>query len=412
MVAHHNLPEWPFKRITKMTAHPRGQWFKRINYKSYYFGAWANPDPKNAKATAALDKYMDLIKRMREAEANSQGLPTNPVVPTGDMTLGFVVNSYMDEKNAQVERGDLSARQFVEYRNLGTLILNTLGRQRLVTDLTPTDFTLLRTKLPGGPVRVGNAIVWCRSIFKWVTDNHGVVIKYGAQFDKPSRRSVRKSIKPKGIYTAESIKAILNKANDAVKAMILLGINAGFGQTDIATLQRNAVNFDKMTIELDRNKTGVRRIVPLWQETVDALKAYQRPHAAHPELFFVTHWGNPWMHEQIHRDADGAAKKVVRCDAVDLEFDKAQKAAGLPLHGFYLLRHTFRTVADDTGDLNAIRVIMGHAFPGMDEFYLHISSGGNRRLRRVADYVHDWLYGVSSIVVGQTAEDSGVTERV
>jgi len=98
------------------------------------------------------------------------------------------------------------------------------------------------------------------------------------------------------------------------------------------------------------------------------------------------------VHDEVHRDAAGFVKKTVRCDAVDLEFDKAQKDAGLQFRGFYVLRHTFRTIADTTGDLNAIRAIMGHAFPGMDEFYLHLHAGGIERLQKVVNHVHDWLY--------------------
>lgn len=406
MTDHHNRPVWPFNHITTMSLHPGGQWVKKIGGKVYYFGASANPDPANIKAKAALAKFLDLMQRIEKGE-DPQGAQPRPVVRAGELTLDHTVNAYMTEKHAQVERGELSARQFTEYRNLGKLILNTLGRQRTMADLTPTDFAALRAKLPGGPVRMGNEIVWCRSILGWATANHGIALRYGAQFDKPARRVVRKAVTIKELYTPTAIKLIMEKGTDAIKAMILLGINAGFGQTDIATLPSNVVDLDKGVIDYTRNKTGVRRIVPLWPETIGALKTYQRPQAAHPELYFVTRWGNPWVHDEVHRDVQGLVKKVVRCDAVDLEFDKAQKEAGLAIHGFYLLRHTFRTVADDTGDLNAIRVIMGQGFPGMDEFYLHINSGGIDRLRRVVDHVHDWLYGVSKTAGRRKAKKTG-----
>jgi len=392
MTTHDTRPVWPFNHITTMSLHPRGQWVKKINGKIRYFGASANPDPANAKAKAALAKFLDLMQQMERGDVDSQGAQPAPVVRPSELTLDETVNAYMTEKHGQVERGELSARQFTEYRSLGSLILKTLGKERTVTSLTPADFTKLRAKLPGGPVRMGNEIVWTRSILRWATDNHGVAIRYGTQFDKPARRVVRKAIKTKDLHTAADIKAILDKASDAVKAMILLAINGGFGQTDIATLPRKAVDMEKGIIDFDRNKTGIHRIVPLWSETVEALKSYKRPNTAHPELFFVTRWGNPWVHDEIHRDTQGRAKKTTRCDAVDVEFDKAQREAGLPIRGFYNLRHLFRTTADDTGDLNAIRAIMGHAFPGMDEFYLHINSGGIARLRRVVDRVHSWLY--------------------
>ncbi len=394
MPLNNTRPAWPFQHITTMSPHPGGQWVKKIGGKLRYFGAWSNPDPDNTKAKAAIEKYMSF---MRVTENGNRDLAQPiPVVRPEDLNLDTMVNSFMGEKHRDVEAGELSPRQFVEYRTLGNLILATLGMRRLVWDLLPADFSLLRSKLPGGPVRLGNQVVWARSFFKWASRNHGIAIRFGNQFDKPPRRIVRKAVKRKEIFSAAGIKSILAEAPPAMKAMILLGINAGFGQNTInATLLQATVDFNAAIIEFDRHKTGVRRVVPLWTETVKALKDYQRPNIAHPELYFVTSRGNPWVHERVHRDSHGIVKKTVRCSAVDLEFCNAQKRAKMPVRGFYLLRHTFRTIADTTGDLNAIRSIMGHAFPGMDEFYLHLKSGEVERLRRVVNHVHDWLYGTS-----------------
>ena len=384
-------PTWLFQHITTMSAHPGGQWVKKIGGKLRYFGAWANPDRDNARAKAAIAKYMAFMRATENGEQNL-AQPLQGVRPE-ELNLDTLVNGFMGEKHRSVETGELSPRQFAEYRKLGDLILATLGKQRLVRDLSPTHFAAIRSKLPGGPVRLGNEIVWVRSFFRWASDHHGVAVRFGNQFDKPPRRIVRKAVKRKEIFSPIEIKAILAMATPAMKAMILLGINAGFGQTDCATLPAVAIDWDKGVIEFDRHKTGIRRTVPLWPETVKALEDYVRPSVAHPELFFITRWGNPWVREEVHRDAHGIVKTTVRCDAVDLEFDKAQKAAGLAIRGFYLLRHTFRSVADPTGDLNAIRAIMGHAFPGMDEFYLHLHAGGHERLSRVTNHVRQWLFG-------------------
>jgi len=384
-------PAWPFQHITTMAAHPGGQWVKKIGGKIRYFGAWANPDPDNSKAKAAVDKYMAF---MRET-GNGQRERAQPVavVHPEELNLDTMVNLFMQEKHLAVERGDLGARQFVEYRTLGDLILSTFGKHRLARDLTPSDFGLLRPKLGGGPVRQGNEVVWARSFFRWASENYGIAVRFGNQFDKPPRRVVRKAAKRRVIFTPPEIHAILAHSTPALKAMILLGINGGFGQTDCSTLLREVVDFKNAMIEFDRHKTGVRRIVPLWPETVKALEEYKRLNTAHPELFFVTSKGYPWVHEEVHRDLNGIITKTVRCGALDLAFSSAQKKAGLVPHGFYLLRHTFRTIADATGDLNAIRSIMGHAFPGMDEFYVHLHSGGIERLVKVAAHVRTWLFG-------------------
>src|SRR5262249_3810103 len=59
--------------------------------------------------------------------------------------------------------------------------------------------------------------------------------------------------------------------------------------------------------------------------------------------------------------------------------------------GFYALRHTFRTVANESKDQPAVDFIMGHEIPHMSPG--HREAIGGARLKAVADYVHAWLFG-------------------
>jgi integrase len=58
--------------------------------------------------------------------------------------------------------------------------------------------------------------------------------------------------------------------------------------------------------------------------------------------------------------------------------------------GFYTLRHTFRTVADEACDQSAVDFCMGHEVPHVSAVYCETIS--DARLRAVADYVHGWLF--------------------
>jgi hypothetical protein len=147
---HDTRPVWPFKQHGKLTATRRGQWVKKIDRKVHTFGAWSIPDPGDEKAKAALARYLQFMRTRDEELDQSQP----EVLTPNDLTLSLAVNGYLTRRKEAVDRNELSPAQFVEYRNVGELILDKLGRATLVRDLTPAHFAKLRDALPGGPVRI------------------------------------------------------------------------------------------------------------------------------------------------------------------------------------------------------------------------------------------------------------------
>jgi integrase len=61
-----------------------------------------------------------------------------------------------------------------------------------------------------------------------------------------------------------------------LRAPILLGINGGLGNTDCATLLLSAIDLDLAVMDYARPKTAVQRVLPLWPETVAALREHRR----------------------------------------------------------------------------------------------------------------------------------------
>jgi integrase len=57
--------------------------------------------------------------------------------------------------------------------------------------------------------------------------------------------------------------------------------------------------------------------------------------------------------------------------------------------GFYWLRHTFLTIAEETKDFEAARAVMGHIDARVTGQYRSMVS--DERLIAVSDYVRDWL---------------------
>src|SRR5262249_33779108 len=69
--------------------------------------------------------------------------------------------------------------------------------------------------------------------------------------------------------------------------------------------------------------------------------------------------------------------------------------------GFYTLRHTFRTVADEAKDQPAADYIMGHESSHMSTVYRERIS--DERLKAVTDHVHRWLFGEQSAISSPSA---------
>ena len=179
--------------------------------------------------------------------------------------------------------------------------------------------------------------------------------------------------------------------------MILLGINCGFGQSDVAVLPINAVDLDGGWVNFPRVKTAMPRRIPLWHETVEALRAAiaDRPdprNDADAGLVFLTKFGKAWVRLKEKKDEKGNEKAGVVSDAVRLEFGKllaALKLKRLGL-GFYALRHTFRTVADGSKDQPAVDHVMGHSRTDMASIYRERID--DNRLEAVVKVVRAWLW--------------------
>ncbi|MGE0377506.1 MAG: tyrosine-type recombinase/integrase [Planctomycetaceae bacterium] len=378
--------------------HLSGKWAKTIRGKTYYFGTWHNPHGAESAYLAVAD---DLCAG-REPRANGSA---------GGTTMGDVCNQFMKAKRLRMEAGSLSPRTFAGYDAVCRLLIDTFGRNRLVTDLGPSNFTKLYGSLAKtyhGASSLGPRIVQVRSVFKFAFDADLIdkPVKYGPVFKTPSRTEVRKSTaRTKAehggrTFTAEEVRAMIDAAPTAqLKAMILLGINAAFGNTDIAELPLSAVDLKKGIIDFSRPKSGGPRKVVLWPETVKALNVVitTRPDATDPAdagLVFITRFGQRWVRFTLAESkAYGKVTMKPRSDdGVAKQVGKLLKAIGLKRHGlsYYSLRHTFRTVADETKDIPAVRLVMGHAGGSIDSVYRESIS--DERLQAVTDHVHSWLW--------------------
>jgi integrase len=159
--------------------------------------------------------------------------------------------------------------------------------------------------------------------------------------------------------------------------------------TDCGRLPLSALDLDRGLLDFPRPKTGVPRRACLWPETVQAIKEAlaKRPtpkKEEHAGLVFLTQRGDTWT------------KATTGCPVVK-ETSKLLRRLGINGRkglGFYTLRHSFRTIADEAKDQPTADYIMGHCSGHISEVYRERI--GNERLQAVAKHVHAWLYGTRS----------------
>jgi integrase len=358
-------------------AHACGRWAKKIRGQVHYFAPWGDPD-------AALAMYLeqrDALHAGRKPRETSAGAD-----------LRELCNRFLNSKQALVDHGELSPRSWDDYKGTCDEVIAALGKRRLLDDVDPDDFAALRNRLAKryGPVRLGNTIQRIRSLFKYGYES-GLLdrpMRFGADFKRPAKKVVRIQRARQGLklFTAGEVRRMVDAAGPPLRAMILLGINCGLGNSDVGNLPLGALDLDRGWVDYPRPKTGVARRCPLWPETTATLREAlaRRPEPEDPAdagLVFLTKRGLRWA-------------KVTRDNPVTKEAAKLLRRLGINGRkglGFYTLRHTFRTVADEAKDQPAADYIMGHEVASMSSVYRERIS--EDRLRAVADHVRGWLFG-------------------
>jgi integrase len=368
-------PDKPYPDFP-LFAHAAGVWAKKIKGKMYYFGPWDDPD-------GALKKYLE------EKEALHSG--RKPREAADGLTVRELANRFLNAKAAARDAGELTPRSWHDYKTACDLIVLHLGKTRLVTDLDPEDFAHLRSKMARNwsPVTLGNVIQRIRVIFNFALDD-GLIdrpVLYGQGFKRPTKKTLRVHRAKQGIklFTADEIRRLLDAAGTPMRAILLLGINCGFGNSDCGNLPLAALDLDNGWLDYPRPKTGINRRCPLWAETVTTLREAiaARPEAKdeeHAKLVFITKYGLPWAKDIADSPITKETRKLLDKLAIDGH------------RNFYTLRHTFRTIADEAKDQPAADYIMGHEVPHMSSVYRETIS--DERLKAVTDHVRRWLYGV------------------
>jgi integrase len=358
-------------------AHATKRWAKKIHGRMVYFGPWDDP-------AGALARYLE------QREALHSGTSTTCAEPKG-FTVCQLAIRFLTLKETDCDAGVLTSRTFKEYGDACKHVIKAFGRGRLVTDLRPDDFEKLRAgwvRRGWGPITIGGNIQRVRTIFKYAYDSALIdhPMRFGPGFCKPNKKTLRVYHAAKGrqMFSRDEILAMLDAAGPRLRAMILLGINCGFGNGDCGNLPLTALDLAAGWVDFPRPKTGIERRCPLWPETVAALKdtvaKRQTPKdPADAGLVFITNKHHAWF-------------KLDRDNPVSKEMRKLLDKIGINgKRNFYCLRRGFETIGGEARDQVAVDFIMGHSRDDMGSLYRQAIS--DERLRAVVEHVRTWLFG-------------------
>ena len=398
-----------------LTPTTRGYWVKKIHGVIHQFGRWGRVVDgvmvrlEGDGADAALIRYLEQKDDLHAGR--------EPQVAADQLTVGKLCRLYLESLHTRLKSGALSPIRFSNIQETVDLVLDCFGKTRAADSLRPADFAELRAKFPKSwnVVTEGSAIRRVRAIFNFATNEDNDLlerrVRFGSDFREPSKSEQRRHKERKKdkygehFFKPEELHALLSVASVPLKAMLLLGLNAGFGNTDIALLPFTRLDLDNGWLDWPRPKTGIVRRCKLWPETITAIQAawMQRPLPRDKEdhhLVFLTHHGHRWVRSEQVLPNPKKPNKVLKTgirfqkfDAIGNEFRKLLVKAEVPAlgRGFYTLRHTFRTVADNAGDNPAARLVMGHTDGSIDDTYR--GSLWSDRLEKLSDYVRAWFRG-------------------
>jgi hypothetical protein len=243
-----------------LTAHPANYWCKKIRGRLHYFGPWADPD-------GALARYLE------QKDALHAGKTPRP--DPGPLPVKSVANAFLNAKNEAAKAGELSPRTWADYRSIMDMLVSGLGKHTPVSALDPQDFAALKAKLvkKNGPPRMSTIIQVIRCAFKHVYETGTLdrPMRFGPAFKRTSKKTLRLHRAKQGLklFTAEEIRRLLNAAGVQVRAMILLGIYCGYGNSDYGNLPLPALNLEAGVIEFPRPKTvGGLLLLHAWRPLV------------------------------------------------------------------------------------------------------------------------------------------------
>jgi len=361
-------PEKPYPEFP-LFAHASGRWAKKVRQRLHYFGKWDNWQ-------AAYEDYQYKMPWLIQGKTPP---PKNPEA----VTVDYLVNKFLEHREALVHSGELSKQTWLDYKVIGAELIKKLGRYTDIEHLTPADFARLRKHYGNGKslVTLKNSITRAMVFFNFAHKQR--LIKHpvdtGESFKKPKKVALKREKLAKGnkSFTLEELRLLYHAANKQMKCFILLGLNGGVGNSDIGQMEPKHIQGD--WVDYPRHKTAHDRRFKMWPETKKSIEQVRQTKQADNPYLFLTKQKKLWFKD----NGDDPISKEFRKLCLEVGIHKKGR-------GFYSLRHQFRSIARGCRDREAVDYVMGHPDGTIAEHYMEWGIDDSR-LQVVTDFVYQWV---------------------
>jgi integrase len=260
-------------------------------------------------------------------------------------------------KRSQLDEGRITAPRYDEIARNVDVFANWLGAattDSINGDTLPTFRQFLISSYKN--LRAKNIFETTKQFLRWCYERERLesLPRNFAARDLAFRTTLKEIV----IWKHDEWKVTFEKAPPRIRLYLLLMLNCGAYQTDIAELRQNEVDWQSGRITRRRTKTNQFEKVPvvnylLWPTTFELLKQFRSKEG---DLVILTETGRKLVCNSIREDG-----KLSKDDSVGTIWKRFERAISTPLPPLKCLRKTGATHLAEQFGTNYATLYLGHA---------------------------------------------------
>ena len=283
-----------------------------------------------------------------------------------DQTMQTYVERFIAEKTASVAAGELSAGRNYTLRLHVTHFRDWIGSETHVIDINGTHLSAYRVALlenvkakKWSRTTASDRLKSVRSFIQWLWLLEAIPTLPRIMAGKSNALTISKNSPTVVVFSKQEIATLLLEAFDRSKLYILLMLNCGMTQKDIADLDLAEVDWEAGRITRKRSKTRDEETVPLvsyplWPETLRLLR--QECCGKRSGRVLLNEKGNPLWYEEV--GDDGKLRKV---DNVRSAFERLRYKTGINKPPKSLKKTSASLLRDNQKYASLEDLYLGHA---------------------------------------------------